>query len=213
MGGNQDGTITAYTDGSCENNGGEDAVAGAGIFVTENNPLNRAIRIPNELVQSNQTGEIISIKEIAENTPLTTGLDILSDSLTMVEGLTRNLRKWENKGFTNVANSLEIQVTVARMRARQAPTKLKWVKGHAGIRGNERADELANAGRQKNEEDLIDLTIPRDLRVTGMKLNTITQSMAYAKIREELIDSEGYEKATHQTSTMKNLHLAKQSVS
>ncbi|KAJ3709506.1 hypothetical protein DFJ43DRAFT_1135264 [Lentinula guzmanii] len=91
-------TITVYTDGSCENNGGEDAVAGAGIFVRDNNPLNRAIRIPNELVQSNQTGEIISIKEIAEAAPPSTGLDILSDSLTMVEGLTRNLREWEEKG-------------------------------------------------------------------------------------------------------------------
>ncbi|KAJ3774186.1 hypothetical protein FB446DRAFT_640328, partial [Lentinula raphanica] len=58
--------ISVYTDGSCANNGGDDAVAGAGIFIGENNPLNRAIKIPRELEQSNQTGEIVSIKEIAE---------------------------------------------------------------------------------------------------------------------------------------------------
>ncbi|KAJ3998742.1 ribonuclease H-like protein [Lentinula boryana] len=212
MGETQGETITVYTNGSCENNGGEDAIAGAGIFVKDNNPLNRAIKIPNELAQSNQTGEIISIKEIAEAAPPSTGLDILSDSLTMVEGLTRNLREWEDKGFTNVANNLELQVTAARMRARRAPTKLKWVKGHAGIQGNEKADELANAGRQKDEEDLIDLTIPRNLRVTGIKLNTITQSLAYARIREELTESERYEKATNRTSTAKNLRLAKLAV-
>ncbi|KAJ3737947.1 hypothetical protein EV360DRAFT_58583, partial [Lentinula raphanica] len=123
-----DGNIVAYTDGSCENNGGDDAVAGAGIFVAENSPLNRAIRIPNELIQSNQTGEIVSIKEIAESAPSKAGLNIYSDSLTMVEGLTKNLKSWEDKGFTNIANSLEIQVTAARMRARQAPTRLKWIK-------------------------------------------------------------------------------------
>ncbi|KAI0714821.1 hypothetical protein C8Q76DRAFT_588713, partial [Earliella scabrosa] len=47
------------TDGSCINNGERNAQAGAGIFFGDGNHLNRSIRLPPEMVQSNQTGELI----------------------------------------------------------------------------------------------------------------------------------------------------------
>ncbi|KAJ6548853.1 hypothetical protein B0H19DRAFT_855805, partial [Mycena capillaripes] len=52
-----------YTDGSAINNGKEDAQAGAGVYYGPNDGRNRAIRVPTELLPSNNVGEILAIKE------------------------------------------------------------------------------------------------------------------------------------------------------
>ncbi|KAJ3766253.1 hypothetical protein FB446DRAFT_654082, partial [Lentinula raphanica] len=57
-----------YTDGSCINNGNDDAKAGAGIFCPQDETINRAIRLPETIPQTNQSGEIVSIKEAASIT-------------------------------------------------------------------------------------------------------------------------------------------------
>ncbi|TBU42488.1 hypothetical protein BD309DRAFT_896175, partial [Dichomitus squalens] len=51
--------LTVATDGSCMNNGERNASAGAGVFVLENHPANISIRLPSNLEQSNQTGELV----------------------------------------------------------------------------------------------------------------------------------------------------------
>ncbi|KAJ7798981.1 hypothetical protein B0H14DRAFT_2234241, partial [Mycena olivaceomarginata] len=51
------------TDGSCFKNGYEDATAGAGVFYGEDNPKNQAIRLPATLEQTNQTAEMVAMKE------------------------------------------------------------------------------------------------------------------------------------------------------
>ncbi|KAH9885426.1 hypothetical protein C8Q73DRAFT_740905, partial [Cubamyces lactineus] len=51
---------TAATDGSCLNNGERNARAGAGVFHSPNHPKNLSVRLPNELDQSNQSGEIVA---------------------------------------------------------------------------------------------------------------------------------------------------------
>lgn len=49
----------AATDGSCFNNGQDNASAGAGIFYEDQDPRNRAIKIPPTIIQSNQTAEMV----------------------------------------------------------------------------------------------------------------------------------------------------------
>ncbi|KAJ3743618.1 hypothetical protein DFH05DRAFT_1373762, partial [Lentinula detonsa] len=114
--------VIIYTDGSCTNNGNDNAKAGAGIFCPSNEDLNRAIRLPNEIPQTNQSGEIISIKEAAEGVQPNANLLILSDSKTSIEGLTKHRQKWEDTGFIGVANHKEYQATIATLRKRDAPT-------------------------------------------------------------------------------------------
>ncbi|TBU36216.1 hypothetical protein BD309DRAFT_985100 [Dichomitus squalens] len=51
--------LTVGTDGSCLNNSERNAQAGAGVFVEPGHPANRSVRLPTELEQSNQTGELV----------------------------------------------------------------------------------------------------------------------------------------------------------
>jgi hypothetical protein len=54
---------TVPTDGSCFNNSQDDAAAGARVFYEEGDDRNEAIRLPEGLEQSNQTAEMVAIKE------------------------------------------------------------------------------------------------------------------------------------------------------
>ncbi|KAI0824108.1 hypothetical protein BC628DRAFT_1298487, partial [Trametes gibbosa] len=52
--------LTVATDGLCLRNGERSAAAGAGVFVGANDARNKSVRLPNTLLQSNQTGEAVA---------------------------------------------------------------------------------------------------------------------------------------------------------
>ncbi|KAJ3820010.1 hypothetical protein F5880DRAFT_1488743 [Lentinula raphanica] len=132
-------------------------------------------------------------------------LSIKSDSKTFVNGLTRDLQKWEDKGFIGIENAPEIRATAATLRDRHALTKLTWIKGHSGIEGNELADNLANEGRQKAHSDEINLDIPQTLNLTGMKLKSLTQSLAERAIKIKKMRKPAYKKKLERRATMCNI--------
>ncbi|KAJ3971321.1 hypothetical protein EV361DRAFT_800326, partial [Lentinula raphanica] len=69
----EDNTLVAYTDGSCSNDA-DGAKAGAGIHFPNEHNHDRAIRVPESLKQTNQTGEIVAIKEAIEGADNTAAL-------------------------------------------------------------------------------------------------------------------------------------------
>ncbi|KAJ3817970.1 ribonuclease H-like domain-containing protein, partial [Lentinula raphanica] len=204
--------IEVYTDGSCVHNGTDEASAGAGIHFPGEEFPDCAIKLPTSIKQSNQTGEIIGIKEAVEAVNLNADLTIHSDSKTCIEAFTKNLQKWEDNGYMGVANHYEIQATVAKLRGRKGCTTFKWVKGHAGNQGNEKADRLANEGRQKTQPDEIDLSIERTFKLTGAKLKTITQSLAQKFIRRRKMQSQTYQKAIRRRDTQTAIEQTKAGV-
>jgi ribonuclease HI len=152
-----------------------------------------AIRIPRILGPSNQVGEIIAIKEAVERAPLDAPLKIFSDSKYAIDGLTKNLPKWQDEGFHTAANGDLFELTVAKLRERKAPTELVWVKGNSGIAGNEGADILAGEGSRKPTEDAIITDAYAALFLPGAKLKAMSQAKAYKIIRKLKMEGTSYE--------------------
>ena len=175
--------LTVYTDGSCLNNGKQNAKCGGGIWLEEGSQHNRTIRIPGPN-QSNQVGEIAAVVVALEKMPNYTPLIIKTDSRYVIDGLTKHLKKWEDQGWIGTKNSEWFRRAAYLLRRRSAPTKFKWVKGHNGDLGNEQSDRLAKEGANKEETDEISLNVPSHFDLQGAKLSAITQALAYKGIQE-----------------------------
>ena len=170
--------LTVYTDGSCVMNGRADARCGSGIWIADNHPLNKSLRIPGPS-QSNQIGKIAAILVALQSINPLTPIKFVTDSKYLIDGLTTHLQRWEDTGWIGIANSTYFRATAYHLRKRSAPTSFQWVKGHSGIQGNEEADRLATQGAEKEQADHIDLSIPPNFDLQGAKLASITQRTAY----------------------------------
>ncbi|EEB91947.1 hypothetical protein MPER_09617, partial [Moniliophthora perniciosa FA553] len=114
-----------------------------------------------------------------------------------------------NSSYDGIENADLLKVTTARLRARKAPTTFQWVKGHDGIEGNEKADQMASEGREKEQSDIIDMNIPPALLITGAKLNKMTQSLAYEAIKQNKRLSKKYKEALDRPRTKANIKRAR----
>jgi ribonuclease HI len=176
--------VTVYTDGSCINNGKANARCGSGVWIADGHPANQSVRVPGP-VQSNQLGEIIAVvaalQKLANYIPIT----IKTDLMYVINGLTRDLPNWEDKGWIGVLNKAAFQKAAVLLRMRTALTAFQWVKGHSGEDGNEKADRLAEEGTKKDIPDDVDLLIPPVFDVQGAKLSMLTQKIAYRGIMDQ----------------------------
>ena len=203
-GGLQDPLTIVYTDGSCINNGKQNAICGGGVWFGDNHPLNRAVRVPGP-EQSNQTGEIAALVVALQLSNPLSPLLCITDSRYILDSLTKHLATWENEGWMNISNKSWFQAAAYHLRRRAAPTYFKWVKGHSGEHGNEEADRLANEGTRKTPPDNVDITVPNNFRTHGLKLLTTTQALVYTAITHSTTP-------THTNSTNNNLELSRRAI-
>ncbi|TFK88719.1 hypothetical protein K466DRAFT_612852 [Polyporus arcularius HHB13444] len=106
-----------------------------------------------------------------------------TDSCTTMEALTTWRQRQEDTGYIMQENAALIQATIANLRKRTAHTLFRWVKGHDGHHRNEEADKLAGIGATKATGDQLPEAIPDRYRVTGARLQAMTQKLAYRAIR------------------------------
>jgi hypothetical protein len=76
--------MRVYTNGSCMNNGKKDTSCRSGVWVGENHPLNRALKVPRD-AQSNQVGKLTAIIAAAETLPKYCRLTIVTDSRYVID--------------------------------------------------------------------------------------------------------------------------------
>lgn len=145
---NTDGVIV-YTDGACEPNPG---VGGWGYVVYRDGVE----------IHSESGGDRRSTNNIMEMTAMLRALEwldrngfsdsvvIYSDSQYVVKGCTLWRHGWRRKmwrkGSGGKIANIDLWKTLSSTLDRMS-VKIEWCKGHSGIVGNERADELSVEGR------------------------------------------------------------------
>ena len=90
-------------------------------------------------------------------------IQIFTDSVYVIRGITQWIKGWKKRGWKNAANEevsnqdiwVELDKVVAAVKFK-LDCEIKWnfVKGHSGVAGNERCDEIAVAFSKKVYIDL-----------------------------------------------------------
>jgi ribonuclease HI len=196
--------ITAYTNGSCTNNGTNNAKAGCGVWYTPDDPRNTTLSLPPPL-QSNNTGELAAILTAVQCAPLNSTLHIISHSKYAIDGLTKHLQSWDDAGWINTPNTQLLQAITAHLRHRGNITTFRKAEGHGSDPGNTSTATLAATGAAKPTPDPINLTADTNFRPSGAKLSTASQALLYRGII-------AMHPPTIQTSTSLRLQEVKTSV-
>jgi ribonuclease HI len=199
--------ITIYTDGACRGNGKVDSVGGWGATLsrTTSEGVKTKEIFGGNLSTTNNRMELTAV--IESLTLLKDGSTILvySDSKYVIEGITSWIIGWIKKGWKSstgqpVLNKdlwLKLKAQTDRLNV-----TFKWVKGHSGDVGNERADFLANLGIDKvlnstkttpsNEEPKIDesdAALPEKLVPVAKPTQSVKQVVAsVSSINQEDLD-------------------------
>lgn len=107
---------------------------------------------------TNQKAEILAAAYALHCLPEGSVITIYSDSEYVVKGFSEwlpgwKLRDWRKSSGGSVKNRAHWE-RLDEAVARHASVAFSWVPGHDGIKGNERADELAGLARQEAKDRL-----------------------------------------------------------
>jgi ribonuclease HI len=134
--------VEIYTDGACRGNpgpGGWGALLTAGEHVKE---LSGA-----EPLTTNNRMELTAVIRALEALKRPSRLRIFTDSEYVRRGITEWVRSWKARGWkTADRKPVKNQDLWERLDSLTAGHQIewRWVRGHSGIPGNERVDQLAN---------------------------------------------------------------------
>jgi len=134
------GAVVAFTDGACSGNPGP---AGYGVLIHDGN---QGVEISGFL--GDGTNNIAELEAIGAALGwLTTqdrAVDLYTDSSYAIGVLTKG---WKAKANQDIIRRIRQQV------AGQRNLQFHWVKGHAGLPGNEKADELARLAIERQDTE------------------------------------------------------------
>ena len=138
--------VTIYTDGACKGNPGP---GGWGVLLQSGEV--RKELFGGELNTTNNRMEIMAVIEALSALKRPCHVTLYLDSEYVRKGITEWIAGWKARGWRTAAKAPVKNVDLwQRLDALVAGSghriDWRWVRGHAGDPGNERADALANHG-------------------------------------------------------------------
>jgi len=137
--------ITIYTDGACSGNPGP---GGWGAWLQSGDHEKELFGGEPETTK-NRMELMAAIKALEALKRKPSTVELYTDSVYVRDGITKWIQNWKKNGWRTAAKKpvknddlwkeLDTQIS-------QHNISWHWVKGHAGIEGNEKADALANRG-------------------------------------------------------------------
>ena len=141
--------VEIYTDGACKGNPGP---GGWGVLM-RSGALEKEL-FGGELGTTNNRMELMAVIEALSALKRPCDVQLYLDSEYVRKGITEWIHGWKAKGWKTAAkqpvkNAELWQRLDALVATGGHQIEWRWVKGHAGDSGNERADALANMGVEK----------------------------------------------------------------
>jgi ribonuclease HI len=142
-------SVVIYTDGACKGNPGP---GGWGALLRAESSEKELFG--GELGTTNNRMEMMAVIQALEALKRPCVVTLYIDSQYVLKGMTEWLPGWKAKGWKTAAKQPVKNVDLWQRLDALVSTAghhidWRWVKGHAGDPGNERADELANRGVEK----------------------------------------------------------------
>ena len=139
--------VVIYTDGACKGNPGP---GGWGVLLRAVDGTEKEL-CGGELGTTNNRMEMMAVIQALEALKRPCAVELHLDSQYVLKGITEWLPGWKAKGWKTAARQPVKNVDLwQRLDALVSQSghqiDWRWVKGHAGDPGNERADGLANQG-------------------------------------------------------------------
>ena len=139
-----EGVVEIWTDGACKGNPGP---GGWGAWMKYGDREKELFGGARDT--TNNRMELQAVIEALASLKRRCRVVVHTDSQYVKGGITEWLPNWVRRGWRTADNKPVKNAELWRRLAVVAAMhdiEWKWVKGHAGIEGNERADELANRG-------------------------------------------------------------------
>lgn len=144
-------TYTIYTDGACINNGKPNARAGWGAVLTnpEGDVLEIAGPVPKGETQTNGRAELMALVEALGRCMKPAPIILYTDSEYIANVCNGWLESWKAKGWRKSNRKPPEHLDLWQrldLLLQEKDVSVRYVKGHSGIPGNEKADALATLG-------------------------------------------------------------------
>lgn len=141
-------SVVVYTDGACSGNPGPGGWGSVMLYKGQRRELSGGERLT-----TNNRMELLAVVRSLEALRRPCHVTIHTDSIYVMKGMTEWIQNWKARNW-RTADKKPVKNVDLWMELEEAikPHQVdwKWVRGHSGIKENERADELARKAIPSN---------------------------------------------------------------